>query len=67
MYGFRFGGIDPNNSVGKGAVKRALGTHLQEMSPKVGQWVANGVESQLKAAAIEAGDCTSSALDSSRG
>ncbi|KAH8777837.1 cytochrome P450 [Diaporthe sp. PMI_573] len=56
MYGFRFGGIDPNNSVGKGAVKRALGTHLQELSPKVGQWVANGVESQLNAAAIEAGD-----------
>lgn len=56
MYGFEFGGLDPNNNVAKRAIKSVLGTHLQELTPKIRQWAARGIESQLAAAAINGGD-----------
>ena len=57
MYGFGFGGLDPHNNVAKRAIKRVLGTHLQELTPKIRQWVSHGVESQLQAAAVKGSIC----------
>lgn len=67
MYGFQFDGLDPNSSIAKKAIKRVLGTHLHEISPKIGWWVAHGVELQMKAATVNWGDGMSLELDPFRG
>lgn len=63
MYGFHFGDPDPNNDVAKRAIKSVLSTHLPQLAPKIRQWVAIGVESQLKAAPTEWGDSMCSYYD----